>query len=835
MNRLIRMLTILAALLVLGAGTTLAQAEDEGLFRFVHAVPGVGDVDVYIDGQLSVVDLSFGEGSNYLRVPAGTREVIVRPAGLTTELWRQQVQSTADLPVTLIASSIDPLTFEVFEDDFTPVAPGTTRLRAIHAIEGAPPVDISSAGQPVVTDLAYNSASGGFDIQADVYPLTVDTADGTTLVSDVPFALASNTSYMIVLAGTANAPQPITLSAPIGAEGETGFVRIAHTVSDAPPVDIYVDGALLIPALAFGEATEHLLLPAADYSVELRAAGTTEPLLEASLTVTAGEAITIAAVGTVDTLDVNVFTDAVADVDPGTAVVSIVNTIPDTTASVTLADGTALADGIEFNTAGDAVSLEPIADAGTLSLNVEGQSQDIALPITTFYGGVYINGFIVLDTSGAFPQPMVMYYETALAQGIASAPEAEAMVAMTEPETMAEPETEEAPTEPPVEVVVTAETTEAAPAAPAEPTPAPQPTVAPAQPAVTTPVPAGPTARINLNPDANLQLRQRPNADALSLGLAPSGTILEVIGREGEPVDLEGEPLDLDYVDPATLLEDEDADLDPTATWLYVTYNTPDGGEIDAWVNAQYLVVRDERGDLMKLRDLPTVPGNRAGEATNTAITPPPVPDQRVLIRTINLNPGVNLNIRRTPETTGEVIGGVPNNTVAELLGVTEDREWAYIQYEPAEGGTITGWVSDNFIQYEYQNRIVDLDELEQRELLEIIPADRRGSISADAPARAAPTQDPTRDAYLATVQINPGANLNLRRTPDAQSEVVAQVPSQAQVIVDGRTEDELWLRTTYEDQQGWIASAFVTVTFNGTPVNVTEIPVISTEADTAG
>ncbi len=861
MHRFARLITLLLALLMVSSVS--AQAGGDGFFRFVHAIPSVGNVDVYVDDTLVVTDLAYGEGSNYLSVAEGTRQLTVRPTGLTTELWRQPVNAQAGLPLTLIASSIDPLEFQVFEDDFSPVTPGTTRFRIVHAIDGAPAVDVTYDEQPVASGLNYGELSGGYDVEAGLYPLTVS-ADGEALVSDAPFPLTTNTAYFVILYGTPNDPQALTLSAPVFAAEDAGFVRVAHAVPDAPAVDIYTDDILIIPALAFGDVTEHLQLPPGTYPLELRAAGTDESLLEATLSVEAGVALTLAAIGSVDDLAVSVFDDDVSAITPQTAVVSVINTIPESDVSLVLGDGTTLADALAYDSISDAVALAPVSDFATLTLTLDDASQDVAVPVTDFYGGVYTNAIIVLDTSGVFPQPSVIFAETQLAQTVASAPgmggtmvaeaeqpeaTAEVVEEAVETEVVEEPAETEAVEEPveteeptPVLVEPTPAPVEPTPV-PVEPTPVPveptaapveQPTVAPTTAPVVqaTPVPAGPTARVVLDPGANLNLRQFPSADALVLGQAPAGSTLRAEGREGQELDIDGQPIDPNYVDPVSLLPSEDDDLDPNETWINVTYTTPDGGQINAWVLSQFVFLRDVDGDQLPLRDLEPVPANQPGEAIDTEVTPPSAQQERVTVRIINLNQGVNLNIRRNPSDDSEILFGIPVGTVALLNGVNDTAEWAFITYEPTDGGSVNGWVSTNFVNYQLNGEVVDLAELEIQEVLEIIPSDRIGEVSADAPAQAQPTADPTVNAYVARVELDPNANLNLRRSPDSESEVLARIPAGTQIIVTSRTEDELWLETNYEGQSGWIASAFVSVTFNGVAVELAEIPVTTAETN---
>ncbi len=414
---------------------------------------------------------------------------------------------------------------------------------------------------------------------------------------------------------------------------------------------------------------------------------------------------------------------------------------------------------------------------------------------------------------------------TSLAQGVASAPGAAAAIAIapTVEPTLPPPPTPEPTATPLTEAVV-------------EPTPVP--TVAPA-------APAGPTARVfNLDADRNLQLRQYPDSNSLSLGTVPPGTILLLNGRAGAIEEIPFSaiprpPEDYEFIDPATLLTDPKEDLDPVATWLNVTYNTPDGGSITAWANALYLDVRNPRGERIMLASLPLVASNLPGEASNTGVTGPTVPANRVAAVAFNLDTDVNLNIRRVADPNSEVLARVPTGTIMEFVGLKEDREWVFVRYTPPEGGEVTGWVSAQYIQYTFNNRPIDLDEMEERDLLVITPDDERGEVTAGIGPAAIPTVNPIKDNFVATVVLNEGANLNLRRSPDANSEVLVRLPSGTQVIVTSRTADGQWLFVTFEDTTGWIAArsdvaTFVRLTFNGRPANIEDIPLSTGETGEA-
>jgi hypothetical protein len=179
--------------------------------------------------------------------------------------------------------------------------------------------------------------------------------------------------------------------------------------------------------------------------------------------------------------------------------------------------------------------------------------------VQTFYGGVYYNAIALSGT--AFTPPTLVFAPTSLAQGIASAPGGEAVVAVgIVPNTPEPVEIVAAPTTEPVEV---------------------QPTAEPVQVATQAPVatPAGPTARVVLNPDANLNLREYPNAEAKNLARIPANTILcEGARARRRPLKALRPTRTRRGHRPATLLTDPSKIL-TRGDLTNVTYTTPDGDD----------------------------------------------------------------------------------------------------------------------------------------------------------------------------------------------------------------------------------------------------------------
>lgn len=830
-NSLFRLLLAVVILAVAG-GTLFAQEATQ--VRFVHVVPDTPAVDVYVNGALAVNSLAYGASTGYINVPAGDHSLTVTAAGLQVPLAEQQISVAAGSTTTFVASNPNEIAFQAFSDTLGTTTFGSTRLLLVHAIADAPPVDVvlaeavnlngsvQDAGTVLASEMSYGSSFGSFDVPAQTYVVDV-VPSGTTeaIASSVALPLNTGTSYIAIVAGTAAAPEVVLVSAPTSPVADAGRVRFVHGAIGGPNVDIYVNDTLVIPGFAAGTATEHIAFPTGDHALQVNEAGTENELLSSSLTVESGSAQTVVALDGADgALSASVVADDVSGVNETTAVATVFNAIANSQSiDVTLEDGTSLASGLAAGEAGSSTTVSASNQGGVMTVTLESQSGDIEIPETSFYGGTYYN--LIAVSGNAFNPPSLIVAPTYLATGLSSAPDAGRTIATTAPETDTT-----APEEEPAAIATTA--------------PAEQPTSAPEF--------ADSDALlgriINLNPGVNLHLRQYPSPEALSLGLAPAGSTLEVLGREGAPVALvEGEdppPEAEDWVDPAEALG-EDEDLSPEETWLRVVYPTPDGGTITAWVIAQYVDVRDDRNVRVPLRDLETIGSNIPGEAVNTDITPPAIREDRVTVIITDLNPGVNLNIRRLPDTVSEVLVRLPNNTVTEFVGLVEPNEdgeqnWVFVEYITPDGGSVTGWASTTYVRYEYNGRDTDMVEIRERGYYNEVDPETIGVVRGSVQAPNAPTPDPMVDAYVAEVQLNPGANLQFRRLPDEQSESLNLIPSGTRLIVDARTQDATWLKTTFEGEEGWIASQFVVISFNGQFVEVTDVPVdtsVETEPET--
>ncbi len=200
------------------------------------------------------------------------------------------------------------------------------------------------------------------------------------------------------------------------------------------------------------------------------------------------------------------------------------------------------------------------------------------------------------------------------------------------------------------------------------------------------------------------------------------------------------------------------------------------------------------------------------------------------VIATVDLEPGVSLQLRRYPNSDAESLELVPALAQLEVLGYADvpsqglvgqpsDPSWLYVRYRTENGGATVGWVSGQYVSLTRLDRPVELEEVP------IVDATETGYYEAPGVSQIPFEQQ----KVIGTVDLNPGANLNLRDRPDSQARVVIGIPSGDSMELLGRNEDGTWARARYTaatgDIEGWVAVQYLIVTRAGQPYDVLELP----------
>jgi hypothetical protein len=368
-------LLALAALAILPAA-----AQEDASVRIAHFSPDAPAVDVYVDGEVAVEGLQFTEVTELIEMPAGTYSIAVAPAGTSLDdavlgPMEWAVEAGTDTTIAVLGSAEnESLAVTVFPEDFGSTTDGQARITFLHTIEGESGLDLYGSGQQLVQNIRYPDAEAGRDgaftreIPVGLYDFDATIAENREAVvrevKDVQ--IQEGESYLIVALGpqsnegtllvvgqdgnsleeegtegetpaepeATETPAEVETSEPVALDG-TAMLRFANFIPDAPSIDIYSAGELILADLQFSEVTEFLPFhadgSAASFDIVPASAGQDEIIGSFNVTFLPDTHITAAAVGSVErgTVTSTVFTEDFNNIPEGQARITFLHTIED--------------------------------------------------------------------------------------------------------------------------------------------------------------------------------------------------------------------------------------------------------------------------------------------------------------------------------------------------------------------------------------------------------------------------------------------------------------------------------------------------------------------------
>jgi hypothetical protein len=416
---MMRFVTALIALLVLVGGLALVSAPaqaisidgDVALIRVVHASPDTPAVDVYVQpvgdptGAPVLSNVTFKTVSNYLSLPEDTYQVRVVLTGddpdVVTPPIDVEVPLNGGIAYTAAATGFSaaspPLTLTALTDDLSAPAPGTARVQVYHFSPDAPAVDVrvTGGGPVLIDDLEFPNNQNVDDVTEGVYDLDVTTSDGSIVAGTIPDIEILGNQIYSVFAFDELANIDFVLRA------ELAQARVVHASPNAPNVDIYLDGELILEDIPYFTVGDYLPLLPGDYQVQVVPTG--DPLasavLDVPVTLNGGIAYTIAAIGLVggdpgQELQAALLEDDVSLLADGEARVNFYHFAPDV-GEVSLAAQTPMVSDLNNITFGDSGSQDIAADAYDLVADVESVGSLTIAANKTLLPGITYEGFAI--------------------------------------------------------------------------------------------------------------------------------------------------------------------------------------------------------------------------------------------------------------------------------------------------------------------------------------------------------------------------------------------------------------------------------------------------------
>ncbi|MCA0972057.1 DUF4397 domain-containing protein [Halobacillus litoralis] len=182
------------------------------MVRVIHASPDAPAVDVYVNGQKVLSDISYKQSSDYLQVPGGQYQIDVYPAGKTDQavVTQNLAVEGGNMYTVAAAGTLDSIRLIAALDNQS-VSSGKAKVRFWHLSPNAPAVDIAVKGGDVLfRNVPFGKATRYMTLPPTTADLEVRQAGTNQVVKTVPgVKLEPNQAYTAVAVGLAGKQPPL--------------------------------------------------------------------------------------------------------------------------------------------------------------------------------------------------------------------------------------------------------------------------------------------------------------------------------------------------------------------------------------------------------------------------------------------------------------------------------------------------------------------------------------------------------------------------------------------------------------------------------------------------
>ena len=186
-------------------------------FKLVHAGPGTGPINGFVDGAIALANIPYQSASSYEPLAAGlhtvTIETVATP-GAAIASAQPTFGPASDTSIVLTGTP-GATTALVLADMNLPGTAGSARVRFVNVAANTGPVDIYVNFAQRATNVAPNTSSGYIEFTENTYNITFNVAGTTTLLLNLPaVAVTAGRTYTLYLVGT-----PGSLAGPLLRDG----------------------------------------------------------------------------------------------------------------------------------------------------------------------------------------------------------------------------------------------------------------------------------------------------------------------------------------------------------------------------------------------------------------------------------------------------------------------------------------------------------------------------------------------------------------------------------------------------------------------------------------
>lgn len=194
--------------------------------RLLHASPNAPAVDIYANGNLVARTLRYREFTEYFSIPGGSYNIVVFPAGQTTNpVLSTNINVPGGSIFTVAAIGLLPsISLLPAEEPRMNIPPGKLMLRFVHLSPNAPNVDLAiQTGEVAFSNVAYQGITQYIAVNPGTYTFNLNVTGTDQRVLYVPnITLQAGKFYTIYAIGIAAGAPPLQVLIPL--DGNT-YIR----------------------------------------------------------------------------------------------------------------------------------------------------------------------------------------------------------------------------------------------------------------------------------------------------------------------------------------------------------------------------------------------------------------------------------------------------------------------------------------------------------------------------------------------------------------------------------------------------------------------------------
>lgn len=173
------------AIAIAGISSCKSSTTATASVRVVNVSPDAGTVNFYLSGSLkTTTPVAYGNSFGYFSAIAGSQTAEVKSSTTGSSLVSSAINITKDASYSIFVCGLattNSVNTIVAQDNLAVPAPGKAKVRFIHAVSGAPQVNLLVNSGVLFSGIGYKSVTEYTEITAGTYSVKATSADVTAV------------------------------------------------------------------------------------------------------------------------------------------------------------------------------------------------------------------------------------------------------------------------------------------------------------------------------------------------------------------------------------------------------------------------------------------------------------------------------------------------------------------------------------------------------------------------------------------------------------------------------------------------------------------------------